>query len=276
MNMTLVMVWKELGIERFWMVSDSRLSASGYSGPQRLTDRAAKILEAPLILRDSTVGKAVGTPGRSTILGFAYAGSSLIALQAYAAVLPLWSRLEIAGPQVLPSIQDCARHLSKFVEGYFREAESACQCVLIGYDDSSGVLDGWLIEASVLENKAVVTTRQLQLRGPDEIEIFGTGKTDALATLENYARHRAAPHWRREPLEMIRQNLKHDREGTVGGGVQLGVLTEAGFELSYDVQPLRVGDPVGQPLVKMKYRGFDLHDISKVGDAQVILTGIAG
>jgi hypothetical protein len=274
--MTLVMVWKEIGVERFWMVSDSRLSVFGYSGSHRLTDRAAKILEAPLVLRERVVGKAIGAPGRSTTLGFAYAGSSLVALQAYAAVLPLWSRLEIVGPQVLPSIRDCARHLSKFVEGYFREAESACQCVLIGHDDPSGTLDGWLIEASVIDNEAAVSTRQLKLRGPGDIEVFGSGAKDALATLENYASHRTSPHWGREPLQMIRQTLKKEREGAVGGGVQLGLLTEAGFELSYDVQPLRAGDPVGQPLVKMTYRGFDLHDIAKVGDAQAILTGIVG
>jgi hypothetical protein len=270
------MVWKEFGVERFWMVSDSRLSAAGHSGSQRLTDRAAKILEAPLVLRERAVGKAIGAPGRSTTLGFAYAGSSLVALQAYAAVLPLWSRLEITGPQALPSIQDCARHLSKFVEGYFREAESACQCVLIGYDDPTSALDGWLIEADVIDNKAEVTTRQLNLRDPGEIEVFGTGAKDALAALDNYACHRTSPHWRREPLQMIRQTLKQDRDGTVGGGVQIGLLTEAGFELNFDVQPLTVGDPVGQPLVKMTYRGFRLHEIAKVGDAQVILTGIAG
>jgi hypothetical protein len=52
--------------------------------------------------------------------------------------------------------------------------------------------------------------------------------------------------------------------------------TEAGFELAYDVQPLTTGDPVGQPLVKMAYRGVDLHHIARVGDAQVILAGIIG
>ena len=75
---------------------------------------------------------------------------------------------------------------------------------------------------------------------------------------------------------MIRRTLKHELEGTIGGGVQIGVLTEAGFELSFDAQSITAGDPVGQPLVKMTYRGFDLHHIAKVGNAQVILTGIAG
>jgi hypothetical protein len=148
--MTLMMVWKELGAERLWTVSDSRLSNSGHE-VQRITDRAAKILEVPLTLRRPISGSSLGEPIRSTTLGFAYAGSSLVALQTYAAVLPLWSRLQTSGVEVLPSIRDCSTHLSKFVEAYFQESMGPCQCILIGYDDPTQMLDGWVVETNVTE-----------------------------------------------------------------------------------------------------------------------------
>jgi hypothetical protein len=110
--MTLVMIWCESKVERLWVVSDSRLSRSGAVGCVRLTDRAAKILEIPVILRRQTPGDVLGTPVKIMNLGFAFAGSSLVALQAYAAVLPLWSRLQTSGPEILPSVKrgsNCAR-----------------------------------------------------------------------------------------------------------------------------------------------------------------------
>ena len=132
--MTLVMVWREMDVNRVWIVSDSRLSKRGEVGQIRLTDRAAKILEAQLILHSPAPNLP---PLRSNILGFAYIGSSLVALQAYSAVLPLWARLQSSGPQVLPTVGECAEHLGKFVGAYSHEVASSggdanCQCILLG------------------------------------------------------------------------------------------------------------------------------------------------
>ena len=95
--MTLVMAWREQAMERVWIVSDSRLSREGQSGPVRLTDAGAKILTVPIVLRRQTPLSVLGTPILASNLAFAYAGSSLIAMQAYAAVLPLWSHLQTMG-----------------------------------------------------------------------------------------------------------------------------------------------------------------------------------
>jgi hypothetical protein len=119
--MTLVVIWRESKVEGLWVVSDSRLSQPGAVGCVRLTDRAAKILEIPVILRRQTPGDVLGTPVKIMNLGFAFAGSSLVALQAYAAVLPLWSRLQISGPEILPSVKDFAEHLAHFVECFASE-----------------------------------------------------------------------------------------------------------------------------------------------------------
>src|SRR5690606_26434213 len=116
--MTLIMAWRERSIDRIWVVSDSRLSQAGAHGTVRLTDSAAKLLSVPVVLRRQTPLSVLGTPALGTNLAFAYSGSSLIAMQAYAAVLPLWSHLQTSGPEHLPSVHDFARHLGIFVASY--------------------------------------------------------------------------------------------------------------------------------------------------------------
>lgn len=272
--MTLLIVWKERGAERIWVVSDSRLSNPGEVGEVRLTDRAAKILEAPILLHRSPIGEPQSTLLRKTVLGFAYAGSSLVALQAYAAVLPLWSRLEAMEKETLPSIRDCAVHLGKFVEGYFRDVGAGCQCVLFGHDDPSGFLDAWLVETRVERNGAGCQIRQLQLSAPPAIEFFGNGRQDALATLAAWQNRRTSSYWGREPLHMIRESLRDDRLGGVGGAVQLGIATRTGFELYFDVQGSIVLNRVVQSPLQMTYRGFDVNDVMRVGNAFVAMRGI--
>jgi hypothetical protein len=77
--------------------------------------------------------------------------------------------------------------------------------------------------------------------------------------------------WGREPLRMIRDTLRDDQFGPVGGSVQMGILQAGGFNISFDVQPV----VVGQSLAKMTYRGFDVSEIIKVGGAFSTITGIA-
>jgi hypothetical protein len=268
------MVWKECSAERIWIVSDSRLSDPSQVGERRLSDHAAKILEAPLLLHRSPVGAPQAELIRKSVLGFAYAGSSLVALQAYVAVLPLWSRLEAMDQNALPSVRDCAICLAKFVEDYFMEVGAGCQCVLLGYDYSSGTLAAWVIEARVVDNKATCTMRQLQFRDPDDIEVLGSGRSEAIAKLEAWRERRTAPYWRREPLQMIRESVREDRPGPVGGGVQIGMATSAGFELNFDAQALMADYRIGQPPLRFTYRGFDLDGLTRIGNAFVALRGI--
>jgi hypothetical protein len=242
--MTMLLIWRERDLDRFWMVSDSRLSSPGQIGRHRLTDRGAKILEAPLVLRRPSSGSVLGTPIRETMLGFAFTGSSLTALQSYSAVLPLWNRLQTSGLEILPSIRDCAEHLSKFVRAYFGETEGACECVLIGYDDPSHAVDGWVVEANLVGGQPTTTVRQLRLSRPGAIESLGSGRAAAREGLLQFGSCDGERIWQREPLHMIRHLLKSDLADDVGGGVQLGFLTELGFQLNFDVQPFTCESPI--------------------------------
>jgi len=154
--MALVLAWREQAIERIWIVSDSRLSREGQTGPVRLTDAAAKILSVPVILRRQTPLSLLGTPVLVNNLAFAYAGNSLIAMQAYAAILPLWSHLQTSGPETLPSVRAFAEHLGKFLLAYTEHVSSAhnefqpCQCAIIGYDSAAQTIEGWIVRPMVV------------------------------------------------------------------------------------------------------------------------------
>jgi hypothetical protein len=274
--MTLVMAWREAGISRAWIVSDSRLSQPGREGHIPLTDGAAKLLSVELVLRRQTPLVVLGTPVLRRQIAFAYAGSSLIALQAYAAVLPLWAHLQTSGPEALPSIGDCARHLGRFVEAYCREVSGACgsfqscECAILGYDDGKNDVEGWSIKP-IMEDAISVELRQLDLT-PGAIEIFGSGAPIARQRVAELASARSANGWGREPLQMIRQHLRRNERGDVGGGVQLGYVSESGFELMFDVQPSNADSLIPE----MRFRGFDFSEISQVGEAFVNLPGLWG
>lgn len=270
--MTLVMAWREHEMQRVWLVSDSRLSNTGQHGRTQLTDNAAKLLVAPRILRRQTPMNVLGVPVLSSDVAFAYAGSSLIALQAYAAILPLWGHLQAIGEEALPSMRACAEHLGIFVRAYTMSVSSAsgqlqaCQCAIVGFDHPSQSVEGWIVSTFEQDGAIVAVVRRMTI-DPGDIELIGSGANAAREALAQDFPCAGAL-WHREPLAMIRTHLR-EPHGDVGGGVQIGYANEAGFQLSYDVQPAEQG------FFAMRYRGFDFGEVSRVGDAFCNLPGLA-
>lgn len=271
--MTLVMIWKERGGKRVWVASDSRLTNPTENGHSRLTDRAGKILEAPVAVHDP---RGTDAPTWSTTVGLAYSGSTLVALETYTAVLPLWCRLQGYGPI---SLKDLAAHLAKFLEGYALELgavsqAASCDCALLGVDPVSGAFVGWRIQALISPAGVAIKQRELQLT-ERRIEFLGDGRKEAEARLA--ALKRKGKTWSREPLEMIRTFLGEDPPNTVGGGVQIGMLYDKGFQLYADGQIITANKDGGIDLPNgvMRFRGFDYAQIGSVGDAVAGLSAIS-
>jgi hypothetical protein len=218
-------------------------------------------------------------PGWLTTLGIAYTGSALVALQSYAAVLPLWSRLETPAGEAIPTIQDFAENLGIFLAAYASEItnphrQARCECVLVGYGDRADAASGWLIRADPYESGTQARVRELFTTSPDAIEILGSGSVEARRRLSEMDADLSR--LRREPLEMIRRWLGDDPQDDVGGGVQIGLVTRDGFELFADAQMFRAGfGRVGQPLSVMTYRGFDDGVVGRVGCAFSTIRGLS-
>ncbi len=217
--------------------------------------------------------------GKSAIPLFAKKLSHPFApLRRQTAVLPLWSRLCASDKHVLPTVGECADHLSKFVTVYSQEvtfsgADGSCQCVLGGYDENALAITTWMVESRRTEDGMTHEVRQLQIP-PGGIEVLGSASKWALEQLRAFKP--AGAGWRREPLEMIRHQLTEDTQSDIGGGVQIGMITKEGFELCFDARPFTAGvSRIGDPLLAVKYRGFDFGDVSHVGSAFSSLRGIA-
>lgn len=261
--MTLLMAWTD-GPERWWIVSDSRLTGPHKGiAVNKITDSAAKILEIPVTLYALEGNDPLGVPIKSVTLGFAYAGSSLVALQSYVAVLPLWSRLQNAPFNVLPSMEDFARSLAYFVRAYSLEV-GACQCCLFGVDPPTEILQGWEITT---DGEGACKIQPIEML--DGIATYGTGASLAREKLNFLKGDIEFPAWRRAPVALLRQMLLNKEMDTVGGAVQVGMLTKKGFEVYFDVlmRPPSVGLP------EFKWRGFDLQEASRVGKCIAIIRG---
>nr|WP_295108194.1 hypothetical protein [uncultured Caulobacter sp.] len=271
--MTVVIAWREPGPDLLWMVSDSRISQPGHVGQSVLTDHGAKILEIPVHLARSANSGFFDQTASRTTFGFAYAGSSLIALQAYAAVVPLWSRLVTVGESSLPSLAHFASHLGKFLEAYAKGVgatggDPRCECLLVGWDSEINAVSAIAIETA--QNDGAVSMRTA-CSSAGTVEILGSEKESVrqgISTLPEDPDPSYSPA-NRSALRYIRSTLKNTYRQDIGGGVQIGFANRTGFEISFDVQPLS-----GSWVPDMRYRGFNMEDIGTVGEAFISLKGM--
>ncbi len=271
--MTVVVAWRDQGGTLLWVVSDSRISTPGRTaGAVVLTDHAAKVLEISVeLFEDGPFGR----PAALTTIGLAYAGSSLVALQAYAAVVPLWSRLAAPPGTELPVLEDLARHFAMFLEAYAKEVGGAggdprCECLLAAWDPQGAAPCAVLVETSPQDGSASIRPACVDEGVP---EILGSDKDEVRRGIAELPPSPDLPFElpSRVPLRYMRSTLKTTDRRDIGGGVQIGMASEAGFELSFDVQPLLPGSPFAE----LRYRGFDMSEIGRIGNAFVTLRGIA-
>lgn len=275
--MTLLMVWREGPSERLWIVSDSRLTSRGPTGGFiRMTDRGAKVLEADLVLQTTGPG---APPHQIEKVGFAYAGSSLVALHAYVAVLPLWARVRSPGGEPLPSLEDFAQHLALFLREYGRDVAGAGQegptvCLLLGRCPKLGVVEAWSLSVQRVQRDVGCHVERLAL-GQGHIKFFGSGAAQAEAELAIVRPKDGV--WRREPLHHLRARLRGEVSPDVGGGLQIGMATLEGFGLYSDVRFFEADSSCAdEPLLSLPYRGFRLEEYGKIGDALAALPGVNG
>lgn len=268
--MTLIMAWREAEMERLWLASDSRLTSPGMAGGAvRLSDSAAKILSIDQVLFDPHFPPEIRPVISRTTYAFAYAGSSLIAFQAYTAVQALWGRL-LNADRVPPSIDDSARHLAKFVDSYFRDLGAAghpCEFegMLAGQCPVTGVIKAYSIRPEVRDSQVFTDVRLLDIT-PGRLHAFGSQ-----AGLVSDLQPDQPPLWAREPLRFLRRELAEDLHSDIGGGVQVAFMVPGRFDLTYDCQP-RFGEPLD---AGMRYRGFPFSDIGMVGPCIAGIAGIA-
>lgn len=270
-TMTVVVAWREGHGSLLWVVSDSRLSEGDVDQRLVLTDHGAKVLEIPVMVYSGT--GLVDVPYYRTTLGLSFAGSSLIATQAYATALPLWSRLSTADT-ALPTLDDLAHHFALILERYAKGLGAAgirphCACLLIGYDQSAKRSRAKSLTVSPADGSVIVD----EACDKDEVfEVLGRNPERVRAEIRALPKTIYMPFETegRKALRYVRETLSKPEDLDIGGGVQIGICSERGFEPCFDAPPF-VG---GSPFPDMRFRGVQFEEISQVGPTFVNLRGI--
>ena len=256
--MTVVLLWTDKTEGLLWCVSDGRFSRGQFP----MTDFAAKILEVPIKLLKQDNENVFGRPIATTTLGFAYCGSSLIALQIYTAVLPLWARIMAYHSDRLPSILDCSIHLADVALAYADDLQKngfngdGCECILFGWCPTCNDYKGYAISVEARDAASAVI-RDLDLIS-GRVQVFGTAKAEISTRIQDALTSdstHASPG--RKPKQFIRELLRGDAPRGIGGALQIGIATPQGFGLYQDVAPL----VEGRAPARMTFRGFRVGEV---------------
>lgn len=269
--MTVVVAWREQLGGLLWVVSDSRISDGDADQRRVLTDHGAKVLEIPVAVYSGT--EFIDVPYYRTTLGFSFAGSSLIAMQAVATAQPLWSRLATADT-ALPTLDDLAHHFALILERYAKGLGAAgiqprCACLLVGYDQSAKRSRAKSLAVSPADGTVAVSEACTE----DEVfEVLGRDPAKVRAEILAHPKDPYMPFETegRKALRYIRATLSKSGHLDIGGGVQIGICSNRGFEPCFDAPPF-IG---GGIFPDMRFRGVQFEELSQVGPAFVSLRGI--
>ncbi|HEX3365787.1 hypothetical protein [Phenylobacterium sp.] len=269
--MTVVVAWREGQGGLLWVVSDSRLSDGDVDRRRVLTDHGAKVMEIPVVVYSST--GFVDVPHYRTTFGLSFAGSSLIAMQAYATALPLWSRLATRDT-ALPTLDDLADHFALILARYAKGLGAAglvprCACLLVGYDPSTERSRAKSLVVSSVDGSVSIAEACVE----DEVfEVLGRNPEKVRANIHTFPKSARMPFETdgRKALRYIRDTLRNPDDLEIGGGVQIGICSVRGFEPCFDA-PSLTGE---SPFPNMRFRGLEFEEISRVGPTFVNLRGI--
>ncbi len=217
------------------VVADTRISGDDHvytdAGPKllllHLQSRRAKIADAPPDLRHRTYG-------------FAYAGSSLAALSAYAVVANCLANLVRYGDQVFPSVFDVARMMAGAADRYIAESKPPARPLMFeglvfGACEVEGAHVAVMIEPRLIDGKWCAEVQREPVGYPNVIGMLGQGKSFL----------RRANQWEKsgrefDPHGIIDEMIEDPAERTVGGTRQVAI--SAGL----DVEIVPVAVPSGE------------------------------
>lgn len=277
--MTLVAVWR--AENRLMAIADTRIIRSAGNV---LTEHGPKLL--PIRVR----GKRPGPSGffdREAFqfdIGFAYSGATLSALSAHALAAALLGSLVGQADTPTPSMNEIAFFIGGAAAEYMREVgqltgnNALFSAVVFGFCHASGKLCGFeirprlnqtpfacdIIEHDLQQNNSIVIIGSCpallrQRIGVDRAAEIARGDTHPVLDIDR-------------PTRALQALIDEAVDPSVGGMIQQGWATVAGFEVVASMRPIlpRPPSPRNAGLFVL---GFDIMDMQQVGGYMVSLTG---
>lgn len=273
--MTTIACWfnREKSAPSVWVCGDSKIS----SPTATLLESGAKIFSVPVLCFSPGESGFFDRPIYRTHLGLAYAGSSLVGLNLNAALTTCLSRLNTqSGPPSLRSIAELTiRLLSVYVSqlAVSSGAGALCEIALVGFCPIEGELQIYYLRPSV---EAVGIEYIIQAHGANSesngfVLLLGTDKDRISRRIQEDRRNSNDLIWWRVPKNVIRGEIHESENLRIGGHMQLGICSHAGFDIYSLCLPRRVGSPEAY----LSYLGFDLdRDIGDIGGCFVGIPGM--
>lgn len=274
--MTIVAIWRQddYPTQPIWVCSDSRIS-DGHGTPAVQGEPLPLLRHSPKIFPLSVISVVSGsTPevvGFRHAIGLAYAGSSLFAVNLYAALAPILTNLRgerDAGVAIRDVAELAQKFLCEFAMAYgakygriapfeiavfgFCKVESVRRVFVLRPTQGMGP-EGAGFQVQIVE---------IDFSTPEYVFLMGSHKPELHERIVAIRRGRPTrSSWRYlAPRDAIRQFIHEDRYPDVGGTVQLAQANSDGFSQYMDLD----GEPVGPP-TNFRYLGFDLNAFGSVG-----------
>jgi len=278
-HMTLVAVWRTEN--RLMAIADTRIIRSVGNV---LTEHGPKLL--PIRIRGRQPGPS-GFFDREAFqfdIGFAYSGATLSALSAHALAGALLGNLVGQTGTSPPSMSEIAYFIGGAAAEYMREVgqlngnNALFGAVVFGFCHATRQLRGFEIRPRLNQSPCACDIVEHDLQQNNSIVIIGNCpdllrqriEADRSATVARGDIHPVLDIDR--PTRALQALIDEAADPSVGGVIQQGWATEAGFELVAKMRPIqpRAPSPRNAGLFVL---GFDIMDMQQVGGYMVSLTG---
>ena len=232
--MTIVVLWYRKKLGQVWCAADSRLT----SGLVTLTDSGAKVLPVPVVCRHQESGPNYAVHAHFT-LGFAFAGSSLTALNTHAIASACTQNLAATLGYVKPpsieaiaSLFRCvAEHTIKDAAGRLSNGELAgpkyfFEAMIFGYCRVTKAFKAFALAPNTTSGAFQMVKAEMILA--DHYYHPMGSAADAFVQLD---RELSASGGETGVMITLAELLKRQDRADVGGHFQIGIADRKGFEL---------------------------------------------
>jgi hypothetical protein len=265
--MTSVAIWPEGA--NVWAVADTRISAS--SGGIH-TDSGAKILPIAISCFFPGVSGFFDKQAYRSTLGFAYAGSTLSALMTYSATSACLHSLCTPDTSARLNLRDAAYLVERLAQHYLIEIGSLFEVAFFGFCPTEQRLMVFSIRPTIEHGRYVMRVSESDITAPGCVTLLGDKKDEVSARIAAM-RGVIGSDGRsgRDPKRALEEIVAERAFQSIGGSMQIGIATIAGFSLYHAVQAVERG----KPEAFRSYLGMDLdRDIGNVGDWLINLPGM--
>lgn len=252
---------------RIWICGDGKLSRD----QTKLLESAAKIFSIPVRCYAPDSQGLFERCIYSTNISMAYAGSSLVGLNVYAALGACLARLNTIN-DAPPSLNDVAKFAREIMKAYISQLSvsagsgALAELVLGGYCPIEEDFIFFHIKPVLTGNSwDCETFRYGNNDTPDEhVLLIGSDKDRIREAIVTMREGKDGLWWWRVPIDVVMKEIKESPNHKIGGHMQMGIGNQSGFELYSILDHSRAGPAT------MSYLGFNVfQDFNQIGNCVV-------